>query len=140
MAKWGKPSDETIKLFDDILIKLELDRYIGVKLIVNNDQKKVVTIVKLPPHTKFAFGDDLLIIVNEEILDGLPELEQYMYVDELLAGVHFDTENDRLTINQQDVKTHSGFLNKYTYEKYLVMKESIKSLYDQKKENEDQDN
>ena len=140
MAKWGEPSDETIKAFDDVLIKLDLERYINIKIILNDDQKELGKIKKLTPDVKFALGDDLLIIVNEVILDQLPPLQQYMYIDELLCGVHFDPENDKLVINQPDVKTHSGFLEKYTYEKYHVMKESIKSLYDKKKEDDANEN
>lgn len=136
MANWDNPSDETNKAFDDVLINLDLERYIGIKIIVNNDQKDVGKLMKLNPAVKYAMGDDLLIIVNEVIFEQLPPLEQNMYVQELLCGVRFDAESVKLIINQPDVKTHSGFLQKFGYDKYEVMKESIKSLYDKKKEDD----
>lgn len=137
MAKWGEPSEETIKAFNDVLLRTNLENFINIKIIVNDDQKEVGKIKKLTPDIKFALGDDLLIIVNEVILDQLPEVQKNMYIDELLCGVTFDAENERLNIGVPDVKTHSGFLQKYGYEKYEVMVESIKSLYDKEKENKE---
>lgn len=139
MAKWGEPSDDTIKAFDDVLLKTGLDNFINIKIILNDDQKVVGKLKKLTPDVKFALGDDLMIIVNEVIFEQLPPVEQNMFVEELMCGVHFDCENDKLVINQPDVKTHSGFLQKFSYEKYEVMMESIQSLYDKKKEDDAQD-
>jgi len=138
MATWGDASEDTLKAINDVILKTDLDRYISIKLITNSDQKEVGKLKKLTPDVKFALGDDLMIIINEEIFEQLPPPQQNMYVEELMCGVSFDTENDRLTINQPDVKTHSGFLQKYTYEIYEVMQESIKSLYDKKKEDDAQ--
>lgn len=134
MAKWGEPSDETIKAFNDVLLRLDLENFINIKIIINDDQKEVGKIKKLTPDVKFALGDDLLIIVNESIFEQIPAIQQNMYIDELLTPISYNVENERLTINPPDVKTYSGFLQKYSFEQYEVMVESIKSLYDKAKE------
>ena len=138
MAKWANPSEETLKLVNDVLVNTIPERLgVSVKIIVNDDQKELGKLKKLTPDVKFAMGDELMIIINEEILEQLPPIEQNLYIQELLCGVYYDTELDRLVINQPDVKTFSGFLQKHTYEKYERMVESIKSLFDKKKENEE---
>ena len=141
MATWGQPSEDTIKLFDDILLSdshNDLGNLINLKIIINNDQKEVGKLKKLSPEVKFALGDDLLIIVNEIILERLPPVQQNMYIQELLCGVGFNYDNDRMVINAPDVKTFSGFLKKFSYEQYEVMVESIKTLYHVKKEEDAQ--
>jgi len=138
MARWGEPSSDTIKIVSEVINNTDLERFIGIKVILNDDQKKdVVKVKKLTPDIKFALGDDLLLIINEVILEQLPIPQQLMCIEEAICGVSFDAENERLVITQPDVKTHSGFLQKHTYEKYEVMTESIKSLYDKEKEEKD---
>jgi len=136
---YENPSDKTVKAFDDVLITLDLERFgVTTKIIVNDKQKEVAKVKKLTPDVKFALGDDLLIIVNEYILDRLPEVEKNMYIQEVLTGVWFNAETDKLIIDQPDVKTYSGFLQKFGYDKYEVMKESIRTLYTAKKKEEEE--
>jgi hypothetical protein len=138
MAVYDNPSNETIKAFDDVLIAINLEQFGSAKIIVNDKQKDVIKIKKLTPDLKYALGDDLLITVNQYILERLPEIERNMCVQESLTGVSFNFETDKITLNQPDVKTYSGFLQKFGYEKYEVMRESIKTLYIAKKEEDAQ--
>jgi len=136
MAKWGKPTEETINIINEILSKTNLEQFVKVKVIINDEQSKdVIKLKKLSPDIKFALGNDLLLIINENIFEQLPTPQQFMVIEEILSGVHYNNEFDRLEITSQDVKTYSGFLRKYTYDKYEVLRESIKSLYDKEKEN-----
>jgi len=137
MAKFEHPTDETVKLIDDVLLTVVEERYgVNAKILVNNDQKEVGKVKKLSADVKFSYGDDLQIIVNEVILERLPAIEQNMYIQEMLAGVWFDAENEKLVTDSPNVKTYSDFLGKFGYDKYEVMVESIKSLYEAKKEEE----
>jgi len=134
MAKFEHPSDETVKLIDDVLLTVVEERFaVNAKVLVNNEQKEVGKVKKLSADVKFSYGDDLQIIVNEVILERLPAVEQNMYIQEMLAGVWFDAENDKLVTDAPNVKTYSDFLSKFGYDKYEVMVESIKSLYEAKK-------
>ena len=52
-----------------------------------------------------------------------------MAADEIIAGIHYDNEKDKLIITQPDIKTHSGVLSKYGYDRYEVLQESIRTLF-----------
>lgn len=135
MAKWIEVSDETVKAFDDVLLSILPEQYgVAVKIIVDNSQKTVIELKKVPPMYKFSYGDDLIIIVNEAILDAMPPVEQNLYIQEQLSGVRFDAENDRLLIDKTDVNTYDGFIERHGYEKHKLLRLSVESLYELKKE------
>lgn len=135
MAKFEHPNEDTVKLINDVLLVVVEERHgINANILVDNNQKKVGVISKTNGITKFSYGDDLQITVNEIILERLPPVEQNMYIQEMLAGVWFDAENDKLVIKTPDVKTHHDFLEEHGYPKYVVMTETIASLYESKKQ------
>ena len=134
MAKWAEPSDETSKLVKDVLMTIGLDKNIETKIIVDDDQKTVVVPKKETPANKFAYGYDLKIVVNETILDDLPDKEKLLVIHEALSGTHYNLENDRLVVSPPD-KVHRSFIDKYGWDEYEVLTESIKSLYETKKNN-----
>lgn len=132
MAKWAQPSDETHKLIMDVLVTNGLENHIDTKIIVNDEQTKVITVKKETPASKFAYGYDLQITVNESILDELPTKQQLLVIHEALSGTHFDSENDRLVVTAPD-KVYRGFIDQHGWDEYEVLIESIKTLYDAKK-------
>ena len=137
MAKWADPSDETFKEIMEVLINTGLENLINTKIIINDDQKnKVIIVKKMPPHIRFAFDYELLLIINESIYDELPTLQKRLCIEEALSGTYHNGE--RLIVGQPDVKTHHGFLEKHGYAQYEIMVESIKTLYEaQKNDGED---
>ena len=135
MAKWIEVSDETIKAFDDVLLNLLPERFgVNTKLMADNKQTKVIKLVKVPPLYKESYGDDLMITINEIIFERLPPVEQNLLIQEELGGVWFDAENDKLVVDKPDVVTYDGFIEKHGYEKHKVIRESIKTLYEVKKQ------
>ncbi|PIZ95584.1 MAG: hypothetical protein COX80_04045, partial [Candidatus Magasanikbacteria bacterium CG_4_10_14_0_2_um_filter_33_14] len=70
MAKWGEPSDETFKKVTDVLISTGLENLVDTKIILNDDQKKVIVVQKESAVNKFAYGYDLKLTINEIIFDG----------------------------------------------------------------------
>jgi|TARA_R110000851_G_scaffold251971_5_gene404506 hypothetical protein len=137
MAKWGEPSDETFSEVNQVLINSGLDNLINTKIIINDEQKKKVIVVKkIPANISFAFNNDLLITVNESIFDELPPLQKRLCIEEALAGTHHNGNN--IVVGTPDTNTYHSFLEKHGYDKFLVMEESIKSLYEtQKNDGED---
>ena len=134
MAAWADPSDETIKDITEVLISTGLDNAVDTKIIANNDQKgKVITLKKAQPFIKFAFGYELIVIINEDIYDELPTLQQRLCIEEALSGAYHNGEN--LVVGQPDLKTFHGFLDKHGYDQFKVLEESVKSLYDAQKNN-----
>ena len=59
-------------------------------------------------------------------------------VDECLAGVSV-SDSDAVSYNKPDFTTFRGVLEKYGHESIITIKESIKSLYDAKKQQEDEE-
>jgi len=139
MAKFEHPTEDTVKEINDVFLSTTPERY-GIKFnaLVNNDQKEIFKVKKYTADIKFAFGYDFQIVVNEVILEGLPPVERNLCIQEELAGVHFDAERDVLNVKKGDFTSHSGFVDKHSYEKLRNLRESIKSLYDKKKEDDAQ--
>lgn len=133
MAKWGEPSDETVSIVKDVLDKAALSNYINTKIIINDEQKnKVVSVKKESAVNKFAYGYDLQLTINEVIFDGLTKEQQIQVVEEALAGTYFDSENDKLVVNTPD-KVYRSFIDRYGWDSYERLMESIKSLFDKEK-------
>ena len=134
MAKYEEPFDDTQEIFDGVIANAELDRYVNIKLLSDNKSKTITKVVKANPLLKFETKNDLYIFVNEQIFEQLEDWQKVIVAEEALAGVYFDTEKDKLEINKGDVETFSGLLSKYGYDRYEVVRESIKTLYQVEKE------
>lgn len=137
MAKYEEPFDDTQEIFDGVIANVELERYINIKLLSDNKSKTITKVVKANPLLKFETKNDLYIFVNEQIFEQLEDWQKVIVAEEALAGVYFDTEKDKLEIKKGDVETFSGLLSKYGYDRYEVVRESIKTLYNLEKEEAD---
>lgn len=132
MAKWTEPSDETHREIMNYLTQVGLENLIHTKIIVNDEQKDLFSVKKETPASKFAYGYDLKIIVNEIIYEGLDDESRRLAIEEALAGTHYDLENDRLVVSPKD-KVYRSFIDKRGWDRYEVLMESIKSLKDKAK-------
>jgi len=140
MPKYFDPSEDTIKLVNEVMNSTELYKFISVKVIINDEQKKeVIKVKKLAADVKFMVGDDIQLTINESILDQLPDNLRLMAVENILTGVNFDAETERLTILQPSFPIHGGMINKYTFPTCNTLVESIESLYDTKKNDDSQE-
>ena len=135
MAKYEEPFKDTQEIFEEVIRNSDLDRYVSIKLIVDNKQKKKVA----KPHKasnllKFETNNDVYIFINELIFEQLETWQKIVVAEEAVAGIVFDPEKDKLEIKTGDVSTFSGLLRKYGYERYEIVEESIKTLYNVEKE------
>lgn len=134
MAKYEDPFEDTLEIFEGVIAKAEIDRYVTIKILTDNNLKKVVAkATKANDLVKYETKNDVYIFVNENIFDQLTDAQKVIAADEVIAGIHFDTEKDKLIITQPDVKTHSGVLSKYGYDTYEVLQESIRTLFSTEK-------
>jgi hypothetical protein len=132
MAKWTEPSNETHDEIMNFIISNNLDSQINTKVIVNDEQKTLFSVKKETDANKFAYGYDMKVIVNEVIFDGLDPMHRALAIEEALAGVHYDYENDKLVVSPRD-KVYKSFIDKRGWDNFEVLEESIKSLYDKAK-------
>jgi hypothetical protein len=129
MAKYEEPYDDVQNIFDEIITKAELDRFVTIKVLCDDVQKQIGKVAKANELVKHFGGVDIIVIINQRIFDQLTPEQQKMQAEELLAGISWDMEKDRLIMTKPDINAYSGILRKYGYDAYEVLQESIKTLY-----------
>jgi hypothetical protein len=138
MAKFEEPFEDTLDLYNEVIKSIGLDNYVNITVLVNNKSKELFKIIKANELLKYKTGDDIIIILNEQIFEQLTDEQRRIVVEESLASIHYDMENDKLIITKPDVVTFSGVLSKHTFDKWNTLRESIKSLYEAEKQVEDE--
>jgi hypothetical protein len=68
----------------------------------------------------------------------LTDEQRTIVAEESLSSIHFDSEKDRIIISKPDVVTFSGILAKHSFDKWNVLRESITTLYNAEKQEEDE--
>jgi hypothetical protein len=138
MAKYEEPFEDTQDLYNEAIQAIGLNHYLNITILVNNKAKELFKPHKANDLLKYRTGDDIIIVLNEKIFDQLTNEQKKIVVDESLAGIHFDTEKDKLIITKQDVVTYSGILAKYGFDTWNVLQESVKTLYNAEKQEEEE--
>lgn len=139
MAKIEKASEEVISLFSKVRDTTSIPNWVMFEVLCNNKQKELYKIVKTNDIVEILTdGVNFAVVVNEDILDGLPAEMQEIALVECLAGVSV-SESDAVSLEKPNFNTHTGVLQKYGHESIIALHESIKSLFDQKKQKEDEE-
>ena len=139
MAKIQKASEDIVNLFDEIREKTSIPRWIQFEVLSNNKQKEIYKISKANDVVEILSGGvNFVVIVNEEILDELPFDMQEMVMNEAVAGVVV-SDSDAVSLDKPNFNTHRSMLEHYGHEPIIRLHESIKSLYDAKKQKEDEE-
>jgi len=137
MAKFEEVYQETIDVFKTHITKSNIPGFIKIKLLSNNTLKDFGSVTKSQDIIKFMTDYDVIIQINEPIFDQLQGDQKEYVVKDLLAHIVYDMEKDKLAIAQPDVTTFSGVLRQYDIDMYIGIKESIVSLLEEKKIQED---
>jgi hypothetical protein len=138
MAKYESPYDDTLDLYNILIERAGLSNYLNITILADNKQKKVFLVKKCSEVEKFKTGDDVNIIINQTLLDQLQPEQIQIVMEESLSGIHYNTEKDKLEITTPDVITYSGVLAKYGFDKWNVIRESIITLQQSEKQQEDE--
>jgi len=138
MAKIIKASEDVVELFNKVRDTTTIPHWISFEVFGNNKQKELYKIIKTNEVVELLTdGLNFAVIFNEEIFDGLPDDMKELAIVECLAGVSV-SETDAVYLEKPNFNTHTGVLQKYGHEPIIVLHESIKSLYDEKKQREDE--
>jgi hypothetical protein len=138
MAKFEKASEEVIELFDNIVKKTTIPNWLQFEVLCNNKQKELYKIVKMNDLVEtITDGLNFAVVFNEEILDLMPDDQKEMAIIECLAGVSVN-ENDTVSLEKPNFSTYRGVLEKYGHDPIIILHESIKSLFDAKRQKEDE--
>jgi TRAP-type mannitol/chloroaromatic compound transport system substrate-binding protein len=137
MAKYEELYEDVQELFDQVIDIADLGHLVDIKVISDSKLKTIGKVQKANDLLNYlGDGVDVIITINQIIFDQLPQDLKEMVAIELLTYVVYDREKDKLIIDKPDVTTFSGVLKRFGYDRYEVLQESIKSLYD-KKQNDD---
>lgn len=144
MARYEEPFEEVQLIFDAVMRNQGLENRVNLKVLSDENLKKDLgKVVKANEVTKHLSGVDVVVIINGEIFDGLTAEQQLIGAEELLCGIHHQEKEgkdgkivEKITINKPDINTYSGLLRKYGYDEYDLLRESVQSLYDAKKNRE----
>ena len=135
-AKFQEPSDDTTKIFNQAIVATGLSNHLKIKILVSNSAKQIFKVSKANDIIQFMTGEEVLIIVNEQIFDQLAEHQKRIVAEEALAHVGYDMDNDKVIVTAPDFIAHSGILRKHSFATIEIVRESIKSLYASQKESE----
>jgi len=139
MAKYEQPFEDTQEIFGRAIDATGLQNYITITVLSNNKSKKIFDVIKANELVKFRTGDDVFIVLNEKIFEGLTDEQKAIVAEQALAFISFDSENDKLVITKPDFLEHTGILAKYGFDIINVLKESIKTLYQAEEQEEAED-
>lgn len=139
MAKFEIPSEDVVKLFDEVRDKTSIPQWIEFRVLCNNKLKKnPVKLLKSNEITEvLSEGVNFAVVINEKIFNVLPTDMQILAIEQCLDDVAI-SDADALSINPREFCTSMGMLKKHGHEKLVTLLESTKSLYDKAKEEEDQ--
>jgi hypothetical protein len=138
MAKYEEPFEDTQSMFNEVIEAAGLSQFVNITVLTNNKEKEICKINKANELLKYRTGDDVIIVLNEKIFEQLPAEQKRIVIEEAIAYISFDTENDKLVITKPDFMAHTGILRKHTFGVIDVVRESIKTLYQAEKQAEEE--
>jgi len=137
MIEYEKVSDDVKELFEEVVAGMNVPN-VDIEILVNDKQKEIYKICKMSDLvTKLTDGLVFAIVLNENVFDRLPEDMQRIALTECITGIS-QAESGAISLEKPDFNTHTGVLQKFGHEAVIQLKESIKSLYEQKKKEEDE--
>ena len=133
MAKYADVSPDTQQLFDKVLESTSIPDYVSFKLLQSETEKNPMKILKANPLVEHLTKFEVVIIVNESFLDDLGEENTEILYDELIAGVFFDNEKNKLIIEKPDFSSYKSIMRKYGT-KINDVKEAVQLIIQQKED------
>ena len=138
MANYEQPFEDTQALFIEAINAADLARFVTIRVLTNNKSKDLFKVNKANDLVKYLTQDDVIIVINEGLFEGLTNDQRRIIVDEAIAYISYDMENDKLIITKPDFIAHSGVLRKYGFEAIEIVRESVKTLIQAQKQTDDE--
>lgn len=113
MGKIYKLSDSTTELINELAENAGLLNYINI-MTFGAKQKEAVKAKKANPTEEFIGKSDcVLVYVNEDVFIKLDDEQQRILIEDVLNGVLYDDEKDKLNVSQPEIKMSLGGWRKY---------------------------
>lgn len=125
-----RASDELVEFFDKIKDGTSIPHWVEFEVMVDNNQKELYKVIKTNKIVEtLTSGVNIIIVINEDIFDQLPDEYKEIAIMESISGVAV-SETDRISLEKPNFNTYRGILERFGHEKIITLHESIKSLYD----------
>ena len=131
MARYEEPFEDTTDLYTKFIEKAGISNYINITVLTNNKAKDIYKVNKANELLKYRTGDDIIIVINENVLDKLDDADKEMIIEESISSIHYNTE-----IYKPDVVTFSSILSKHGFDKWNRVRETISLLFESEKQTE----
>jgi len=100
----------------------------------NTKLKKLIEIKKIPDNIAVLLDSEVLVTVNEEYFNKLDtEINKILFEQEI-DKIHLNLEKGIIKIVQPDLKTTTGLVKKFSYEKVERAYETQRLLVESKNE------
>ena len=138
MGKFQEVYEETKEVFNTHINNSGIPGFVNIKILSNESLKDCFgQVTKSQDIVKFMTDYDVIIQINEPIFDQLQTEQKNYIVKDLLAQITYNLESYKLSNVKPDISTFSGVLRQYSIDDYIGICESIKTLQEQKKIDED---
>lgn len=116
--QWYELSSDVIDKFNEVLETKSFSIKIPMDFIGNAKQKSLVAIKKIPANYAFKLGQEVQVIINEELYDKLtdPELIEILFEQEI-DKLSVNIETGAIKVNKLRLITSPGLVNKYGLDK-----------------------
>lgn len=143
MANYRQVSDETRKLFNEVIDNSAIPSFVEIDITADDTLKNKDGYVVRKQNDLNEYlleGLQIIIVLNEEIFEGLVEDDvKKKLLEEAIGGIEANLETGKVKVNKPDFTTYSGFLEKYGADDVLLLKLAIEQLYEKKKQKEDEE-
>lgn len=117
-TKFYEASEDAITKFNEVFEKKAFPANVGIKFIGSTKLKKMIEVSILSEKHKFAFGEDLLVVINEDLLEKYDNDEMVnILIEQELEKVGVDGKTGNLKSVPLGFSTSPGLLNKYGLDK-----------------------
>ena len=132
MSKFYELSDDTIEQFNGVFRSKSFPIQVGFQFIGSEKQKQLIKIAKLPDQYSFLLGNELLVMMNEDLLNVFDDESIKILIEQELDKVSIDVESGKIKMVRTDLNTFSSIINKWGTEK-VMRANQVEELYQKQK-------
>ena len=140
MKKYTEINKNNEELFRGMIEETALSEVVRFSFLSDCEANEAIEVKKFAPIPKAVSaleankpvekGVDLVVIINEDIFDRLPDEMQVLAIKHAIHPISFNSEKDSITIDKPDIKTYSDFLEHIDVKDLIMLTEGIKSIKD----------
>lgn len=111
-----KTSEDIVELIEKQFSDSGLESYgLNLKIMSTAKSKDVIIVAKESAKTEFlSKSNDLIsVIVNENVLDRMPDESKNRIIEMYLSGIFYDSEKDKITVDKNPINLILNMRRKY---------------------------